>query len=234
MERKTISGQVILITGTLEYLGDPQLLTIPSEVCTQFPDGSSEISWIRLQNLDLTGKLDKSVRIVSASLFRSIILQSFTQACFSNSTFQESQVAGSRFENSDFIECAFDFADCQGAVFSNCEIDASFGMANLSDCTFSNCTITGNFQDATLNRAIFTNCHLSGNFENTQCQNIRFEQTTAGYLNGNLHLIAQLFAAGLSGHDKEEFVDEGYDLFGFEPEPADETEAWYQRWLNES
>ena len=220
------------VYGNLEFLGDPRLFTMPCEVAAVRADGTLESTFIQPQGDVITGLLHPSVAVIGASFFSVTISQRFIEASFRVTTFQEATLSDCSFESCVFEDCALDFTNCSDTTFVGCTIDASFGAANLSRATFINCTIRGDFRDTNLENAHFENCELGGLFEGTQFSKISFVATTANGIRGDTTIIERLLSAGLGVRD-EGGSTYGWDPTAFdpEPEPSDELEAWYQRWI---
>lgn len=222
---------VSAVEGDLENLGDPYLYTMSCEVNLVGPGVSEESWWLRLQRLDLSERFQPSVRISRASLFGSRICQIFQGAIFSETTFQSADLSGCRFIDCHFVECALDVADCRHTVFSGCEIlGVSFGEANLAGAQFDGSKIHGNFSGADLSGAKIRNCELGGVIHNTVLEGVALTASVAGVLHGDRALIRRLFELGLHV-PVPDHIEYGWDPEDGEPEPSDETEAWFRRWL---
>jgi uncharacterized protein YjbI with pentapeptide repeats len=226
----TIKYPILRVEGDLELLGDPYLLTMSCEVTIEPTHGQEQTWWFRLQQQDLSGCFHHSVFMMNASLYGARIFQEFREASFNGTTFQNANMSGCTFVDCDFHDCAFDFTDCGNTVFIRCNIiDTSFGDADFSSAGFTDCKVRGSFEGTNFGGAHFNNCELGGGFADTLIEGLTFTASVAQVLRGDKAIIRRLFEMGLcvTRSDDEQFE---WDPEALEPEPSDETEAWFRRW----
>lgn len=218
------------VEGDLAYLGDPSLVwslaSFTQPVSSQVPRDAL----VSPQGQDVSEVLQPDVWVSRVSFYRSIIHRVFEKAHFCETTFQEADLSNSQFFNCRFDSVAFDFAKLKNCKFTDCKLqDVSFGEADLSNVRMERCVIDAMFAKTLLRNTVFERCEISGSMSDTDLTSVRsFESNLVAPFYASFEQLSALIGIGLTTRDSVK-SESDFTFENFDPEPSDETEAWYRR-----
>jgi hypothetical protein len=218
------------VEGDLAYLGDPSLIWSLASFTQPVGSQAPRDAIVSPQGQDVSQLLNSDVYSSHVSFYRSTIRKVFEKAYFRVTTFQEANLSESQFFNCSFDSVAFDFAKLTNCEFVDCKLqDVSFGEADLTNARMERCVIDSMFAKTLLRNFVFERCEISGSMSDTDLTSVR---SIKSHLVPPFHVsfeqLSALIEIGLTTNDsaksETDFIFENRD-----PEPADETEAWYRR-----
>lgn len=219
-----------IVRGDLLYLGHPALFTITSTFHGAVSSAIPPVAEIAPQGREISGLLAPDVRTSCASFYGSRIRQVFKNASFSETTFQSANLDGCQFIDCDFGDVAFDLARLNGAQFVNCDVDASFGESDLSNSKFIDCRMCVLFDQTLLTGSAFEDVTLSGALRNLDVSTVRARNSILRELvDVDPNLCRRLMERGFSVESYPQDVELMSIIEVLDPEPSDETEAWFRR-----
>lgn len=218
------------VEGDLAYLGDPSLAWSLASFTQPANSDVPHDALIPPQGQDVSQLLQPDVSATRVSFYRSTIYKVFEKAYFCESTFQEADLSNSQFFGCTFDSVAFDFAKLRNCRFIDCKLqDASFGEANLSNVRMERCVIDAMFAKTLLQNAVFERCEISGSMSDTDLTSVRsIKSNLVAPFNASFEQLSALIGIGLTTGDSVK-SETDFIFENVEPEPADETEAWYRR-----
>ena len=218
------------VEGDLEYLGDPSLIWSLASFTQPVSSQVSRDALLSPQGQDISQLLHSDVFTNRVSFYRSTIHKVFKKAYFRESTFQEADLSDSQFFNCSFESVAFDFAKLRNCRLVDCKLqDVSFGEADLTNVRMERCAIDAMFAKTLLRNVVFERCEVAGSMSDTDLTSVRsFESNLVAPFNASFEQLSALIGIGLTTGDSAK-LETDFIFGNIDPEPADETEAWYRR-----